>query len=692
MNFKAIKLPYSVKTTEANPNEVFFNPVLSASISYKVAVGYFSSKWVRDVASGIANLASNSGKASLLISPQLSKNDYLALAQGDSNKGNRDDVFKQCFRELYNSLRDDTLTTISWMIADGLLEFKIAVPCNDLEGIMHAKMGVFEDDLGNKIGFSGSYNLTGASKSNWERIDVFTSYSSEESLARIHDIETDFNNMWVGVDKNIETFSPSDSCLTPFIEFTKNVDRPYKKIPKYRIPDFFLDENGDIRGYQMEAVNKWFKANGKGIFCMATGAGKTVTALSATAKLSEYMIEKKACLFVLIVVPYTHLAKQWCKEAIAFGFNPIQCFDGVSKWGSLLSQSLSFSLIQKEGVTLAVCTNATFTAKSFRDFDKYFDKMTSLFLADEMHNLGSPECLKRLPLSANYRLGLSATPKRHNDEEGTDALYQYFGEEVINFSLKDAIESGCLTKYFYFPKIVEFTEEEWEEYKDLSKKISRFINTKPDGGIRISDGAKILLLKRARLINSMKNKYEKFFQLVDEKGLSKHTLVYVGDTKEDDVRAVEFEVNKLGNTFQIPCNKFTAETELDDRITLLQNFAEGKTDVIVAIKCLDEGVDVPSTQHAHILASSTNPREYIQRRGRVLRKSKGKTYAYIHDYIAVPPNFEMDGFSEGEIKIFRNLFKREIKRIEEFAQLAINYGDTLEMFSDIRKKLEIHAS
>jgi len=692
MTFKALELPYSVKTTEANPNDVFFNPVLSSSLSYKVAVGYFSSKWIRDVASGIANLASNGGKASWLISPQLSKNDYLALVQGDSNKVQRDDIFKQSFRELYNSLRDETLSTISWMIADGLLEFKIAVPCNELEGIMHAKMGVFEDDLGNKVGFSGSYNLTGAAKSNWERIDIFTSYTSEESLARINDIEKDFNNMWVGVDKNIETFTPSDKCLTPFVEFTKNVTRPYKRLPKYRIPDFFLNENGEIRNYQMEAVNKWFKANGKGIFCMATGAGKTVTALSATAKLSEYMIEKKACLFILIVVPYTHLAKQWCKEAIAFGFSPIQCFDGVSKWGSILSQSLSSSLIQNEGITLAVCTNATFTAKSFRDYDKYFDKMTSLFLADEMHNLGSPESLKRLPLSANYRLGLSATPKRHNDEEGTDALYQYFGEEVINFSLKDAIDNDCLTKYFYYPKIVEFTEEEWDEYKNLSKRISRFINAKPDGGISISDGAKTLLLRRARLINSMKNKYSKFFQFVKNNGLKKHTLVYVGDTKEDDTRAVEYVVKELGISFQIPCNKFTAETELDDRITLLDDFSKGKTDVIVAIKCLDEGVDVPSTQHAHILASSTNPREYVQRRGRVLRKSKGKEYAYIHDYIAVPPNFGMDGFSEDDIKIFRNLFRREIKRIEEFAQLAINYGDTLEMFSEIRKKLEIHAS
>ena len=687
MSFEKLKLPYSIKTTKENPNDSLFEPLLSNSLCYKVAVGYFSSNWIKDVAEGIANLASNGGKAYWLISPQLSKSDYEALISESNSDSYRERIFKQSFQELYSSLKDDTLAAISWLIADGILNFKIAIPCNDLDGIMHAKMGVFEDENGNKVAFSGSYNLTGASKGNWERIDIFTSYSSEESDARLKDIEVDFDEMWEGKDSNLKVYTPSDASLAPYIEFTQLNPRPYRLKMKYSIPKHFLDENGELRSYQTDAVNRWFKANGRGIFCMATGAGKTVTALSAVTKLAAHTNHKNSTLFVLIVVPYTHLAKQWCTEADAFGFSPIRCFGGVTKWEGQLVQSLTSSIIQHSGVTLAICTNATFTSNSFRRFDMYFSKMPSLLVADEMHNLGSSEGLKRLPNSSHYRLGLSATPHRHNDEEGTDALYKYFGDEVINFTLEDAINNNCLTKYFYYPTLIEFTDEEWEDYKELSRQISRLINFGKNGEVKVSELAKTLLLKRARLINSMENKYKKFFQHVRDVGLKKHTLIYVGDTREGDLRAVEYVVKELGTTYGVPCNKFTAETDLDERSALLDNFDKGETDVIVAIKCLDEGVDVPSTQHAHILASSTNPREYIQRRGRVLRKSPNKEFAYIHDYIAVPPNFDMDGFSPEDLKIFKNLFRRELARIEEFAQLAMNYGDTLELFSSIRKKV-----
>lgn len=317
-------------------------------MSYKVAVGYFSSKWIKDVAAGVAQFASNGGNACWLISPQLTKEDYNALLEGEVNSDLSERLFKKSFQELFDSLKEETLATISWLITDGILKFRIAVPCNNLDGIMHSKMGVFEDDYGNKVAFSGSYNLTGSAKGNWERIDVFSSYFSEESALRTQDIESDFDMMWNGYDRNLKVFTPSQSCLKPFLDFTQNTQRPYKKPCRFSIPKHFLNEKGEIRPYQIEAVNKWFKANGRGIFCMATGSGKTVTALSAVVKLADYVDNNQTNLFVLIVVPYIHLAMQWCDEITSFGFNPIKCFDGVSKWGQQLSQSLTSSLIQKK--------------------------------------------------------------------------------------------------------------------------------------------------------------------------------------------------------------------------------------------------------------------------------------------------------------------------------------------------------
>ena len=692
-SFNNIKLPLSIKTTKDDPNQKLFIPLLSESVKYDVAVGYFSSLWVRDVAEGIAKLALNGGKCRWILSPNFNEDDYKSILNGESV--NKDKgiyrLIQQSFDTLFDALINETRKTLSWLIQDSVLEIKIGVPCNDLDGIMHAKMGVFVDSNNKKVGFSGSYNLTGAAKSNWERIDVFDERRGGDSIERIADIENDFELMWSGQDENLTIYTPSSKNLLKYIEFTKCTARPYKILINRKIstPTCYLDKNGKLREYQEDAVNKWLKNNGRGVFCMATGSGKTVTALYAISKVANFAIDRKSSLFICIVVPYIHLAEQWMDEAQKFGFDVIGCFDGVKKWEESFI-SLKHLLTLKSGtVGVVICTNSTFISKNFQKYSDIFSQTTTVFVADEMHNLGAPIYSKSLPQTSQYRIGLSATPERHNDEEGTLKLFEYFGKEIVSFTLEDAIKSNCLTKYFYYPQLVEMTTEEWELYCALTKKIARYLNFNSDGGVSLAEGAKGLLLKRARLINSMENKYNIFIKLVKEKGVKSHTLVYTGDVKEGERKAVEHVVHLLGKKLGINCNKFTSETSPEDRKKLLKDFDSGHTAALVAIKCLDEGVDIPSTQTAYILASSTNPREYIQRRGRVLRKSDGKDYAYIYDFIAIPPEKGFNFETEYEKKCFSALFKRELARIEEFASLAVNYGDSIELFLSIKKELNL---
>jgi superfamily II DNA or RNA helicase len=258
-----------------------------------------------------------------------------------------------------------------------------------------------------------------------------------------------------------------------------------------------------------------------------------------------------------------------------------------------------------------------------------------LLVADEMHNLGAPRLRRSLPDKANFRLGLSATPDRHGDEQGTKALADYFGPPVLEFGLKEAIEHGFLCQYYYHPVIVPLTEDEMSVYKELSVRIARaYASDGDDDGP--SDLVKRLLIERARLVGKAENKTIKLLPLLEERRTSQFNLVYCGDAKDGDGRQVDRVLRLIGTRIRMRANRFTAEETPTEREELLRDFASGRLQALVAIRCLDEGVDVPRTETAYILASSTNPRQFIQRRGRVLRRAPGKHTATIYDFITVP--------------------------------------------------------
>ena len=297
-------------------------------------------------------------------------------------------------------------------------------------------------------------------------------------------------------------------------------------------------------------------------------------------------------------------------------------------------------------------------------------------IADEAHHLGAERSRLSYPENIPFRLALSATPDRWFDDAGTLALRAYFGETVFAFPLEKAI-GVSLTPYYYYPHLVPLTDEELEQYEELSAKIAKLINSKDE---KRQQALEMLLIKRARLMNNAENKLSTLSKLVDSEDHIEHTLFYCAPEQIDDV------LHLLGWNKGLLVHRFTAEENTKERQQLLTNFADGKLQALVAMKCLDEGVDVPTTRTAYILASSSNPREFIQRRGRILRKAPGKEFSIIHDLIAVPPTLHTVVRNSPTFESERSILRRELGRFKEFANLARNKHQALEVIWDLAKR------
>ena len=278
-----------------------------------------------------------------------------------------------------------------------------------------------------------------------------------------------------------------------------------------------------------------------------------------------------------------------------------------------------------------------------------------------------------------FRLGLSATPSRWFDDEGTKTLMAYFNKVVYKFPLEKAIEKGFLTKYEYFPRFVELDAEEFEEYQKITKKIIiQYQNEKNQA--KKNELLNLYCILRQRIIVNASEKFVALNQILDETKNLNHCLVYCSPQQIMEIQNI---LNKRG----ILQHKFTCEENLSERKELLESFDKGNYRVLVAMKCLDEGVDVPSTQMAILMASSTNPREFIQRRGRILRLYPGKTISTIHDIVVVPTLSEKvdPDFLEMEAKIM----SKEISRYIEFAHSATNSGSAYATIAPIASKYHI---
>jgi DNA phosphorothioation system restriction enzyme len=435
-----------------------------------------------------------------------------------------------------------------------------------------------------------------------------------------------------------------------------------------------------LRNYQNQAVLNWFKHKGRGTLKMATGSGKTITALAIVTELYQ----KIGLQMLIVVCPYRHLVTQWERECKRFNLSPVLAFESVHDWQHILSNQLyNLSNHQQKFITV-ITTNATLITDGFQSEIRFFPDKT-LIVGDEAHNLGSAKLEDKLPRKIGLRLGLSATPERYYDEEGTEALFSYFGNILQpEFTLKDAIQQGALVSYLYYPILVELTEAEAWQYAKLTQRIGWELQKTENW--QKNENITNLLLQRSRLVGTAENKIQALRDLMITRKETDHTLFYCGDGYLTDHtqeyrRQVEIVTQVLGQEMGYRVNTYTAETPLEEREKIRRQFETGELQGLVAIRCLDEGVDIPSIQTGVILASTGNPRQFIQRRGRILRPYPDKKQATLFDMIVLPPELDRQTW-----EVERNLLRKELKRFIQFAKLATNARQATQQLNSILEK------
>lgn len=570
-------------------------------------------------------------------------------------------------------------------------------------------MGIITDAEGNRVAFAGSMNESAAAMTlNYETIDVYCSWKGE--VDRVIAKENAFASIWNDTEPNIK--------IIDFPELKQEIIDKYK----YAVPDFEIDKKEyapdidtvlhtdfteygpkfpewfKLHDYQDEAITEWQKRNYRGIFDMATGTGKTYTGLGALTTLSKNLGHKLAA---IIVCPYQHLVEQWVEDILKFNIDPIIGYSDSSQkdWPKRLKNAIRDQKlkVRGRGFFCFICTNATFSS-DYVQAQLAKIKSDTLLMVDEAHNFGAPYLSCLLYDNYKYRLALSATLDRHNDEEGTTKLYDFFGEKCIEYTLDRAIEEKKLTKYKYYPIVVTLTEEELEAYDNLSYEIGKCIMKDKNGKIKLSSKGEKLALKRSRIIAGAKNKLTMLEKVIQPYIHDKHILVYCGATKgleqnqdrsdvdSEDIRQIDAVTDLLGNKLGMEVSQFTSKESVEEREVLKREFSSGDTlKVLIAIKCLDEGVNIPKIKTAFILASTTNPKEYIQRRGRVLRLAEGKEYAEIYDFITLPYDTEsVTSLTEAQVKRNFTLVKNELRRAEEFSRIAVNMVESASLIDEIK--------
>lgn len=689
MDFKNIDISIKYRSASDDILKKFYIPVLKHAIEYKRAVGYFSSKVLVNLIEGIYGLTRNNGNIKLIISPFVSSQDAEAFLniKDDTHKEAIHEKLENLFDKFTKGERKEFISTqiLVALINEGYLSLKVAIP-KRREGIFHEKIGVFVDSFYNKIAISGSNNETQSAL--MQNIESFSAFKSwiEGQKEYVFAYESDIDNYWANTDSEIETIdihdAVEDKILEPF-ESDKNLDDLYAElqtINEEKAPYKSTKLQFTPYDFQREAANKWLE-NERGIFKFATGTGKTKTAIHLMNEL--FLNNEKA--FYVIVLPDKTLINQWEEELRENKFDPILCYSGNPSWGKGLGDAINYYKYEESNLEVVLVTKQTL----FKDkFQKHINRLKNdyVFIADECHRLGTENLLRTLP-DVRYRLGLSATPEVYFSEDKTQRLMEYFGGIIAEYNLKDAIQDNFLVPYEYHPVVVKLTDNEKEDYDEQTKKIVKVLNHDDENKVKELDvETEQLFFKRARILYGAHNKINIVKNLASNLAQNKHLLIYCGATskqfyeedndtidehnREEALSQLE-KVNQTLNLLNIKAVQYTQEEDEHQRKRSINFFKEGKISTLVAIKCLDEGVNIPEIKQAIILASSGNPREFVQRRGRLLRKSAGKDRAVIYDAVI---------FDDSEK--YQSINRVELKRVKEFSKIALNASEVYDEYKE----------
>lgn len=714
----------SYRTNSESEPIQFYLDGLNNSTRLDLLLGYFSSAAINVLALGFAIFLHKGGTLRLVINNILSEDDKNAVVKASEGELNYSKIDLSNIRETKKNLSEYNkhfFECLAWLIFHNKIQLVIIKPKTG-NGISHFKSGAFYDSI-NSVGFKASCNFTAYGLlENLEELDAFLSWENSRSSKMLSRQRQAFEGFFQKKDSSVE-YLDANSIETAIkdefggkteyellfrekellakkegiaknINVRKTIENLITQIeviarePRFPYPD-------GPREYQVEAYNNWVKNNYKGIFAMATGTGKTITSLNCL--LEEY--KKTNSYYAVILVPSKALLDQWIEEVSLFNFtNIIVIGGGYSGLQTLPNFASNFRAGLRKDIII-ISTYASFTSDRFqKSFTKIQDEFT--LIADEAHNMGASQIKEVMSkLTIPKRIGLSATPKRKYDPEGTDAICEFFDDQppfCYSFGMKRAMKEGRLTDYYYFPRIVHLDEDEKEEYVELSNMLLKFFDFKL-GKFKDSPIVERLLLRRKTIIHQARRKipaYKEILRELDKKDKLKYVFTYVpvGSSKEEDENNEDitnkfvYQYLKAAQEVKPNLKSSTYTSETEDRKSKIRGFSEGKIDMLLAMKMLDEGVDIPRTEIGIFASSTGNPREYIQRRGRLLRNHDDKKFAYVYDMI-VAPIASHD--NESLYRIERNMVRNELIRVGYFASLSMNFYDSKDTLQDICDRYEL---
>ncbi len=650
-------------------------------------VGFFSSEVLASLAPGLATyIAGSENCFRLVVSPLLRAEDRAAIEHGFKSPA---EIAGRILEELTvteDLLQRHTLKCLSWLLCQGRIEIKVALM---RDALFHPKVWLFANG-GDIVAAHGSSNVTLAGiRKNVEQIAVSRSWQDPNQHYIADKLNYEFVRLWENKDENctviampeavrhrlLRTYT-SDSpptevelralygCATGFVEAREPLKPAAVPPVHFAVPDWLRFEDGPFE-HQGKAVAAWCEAGFRGVLEMATGSGKTITSMIGAYRL--YRGHKP--LLVVAAAPYVPLIEQWCDEIAPFGLKPVN----LTTAGSATKRAIELQRLKRRlrtglsDVEVVVVSHDTLCMPDFLASVEAFD-CARLLIADEAHNLGRPSFINELPDFFEYRLGLSATPIRQYDEEGTEALFGFFGPVAFRFRLDQAI-GRCLVEYDYHVHPVYLTETEMGEWFDLTGKIKQNAWRGDDG--KPNEYLAKLLRARRTLLETASGKESMLRKLLDSEdtGNLHHTLVYTSDKGPEQLD----NVNRLLHSRNVLFHQLTAQetANRDQTKQIIRSFQDREIQVLTAKRVLDEGVNIPQISKAFILASTTVERQWVQRRGRLLRTCNaiGKTHSVIHDLLALPP-----GLEEGLDPDARVLLRSELRRAQEFSRLARNAG------------------
>ena len=712
--FRKLDLKTNYSSEDDNLYEDFFLPTLSDAVTYKRAVGFFLLGVLLNTPTALSKIVESNGRVQLIFGKLIAADDFEAISKGLAQPWSVDELprFDQLIEENKGNLLEFRIRLLAWLFTTGQLEIKVAIRP---QGMFHQKIGILEDRLGDTISFSGSMNETISAldpRYNSEEISVFRSWNEGQKTYVANHVGN-FDRLWSG-----ETGSSTVVCALPdaieeglnFVAETfpdaPSSDQEYKRVrafvernqrqstSKPSVPDTINGSPFSMRPHQIEALRKWSENECNGILELATGAGKTITAIFAATK----TVEANEGIALVVAVPYQDLADQWCEELRVFNIHPVRCYGARAEWEEKTRSYLRRNAgTQREFVAIVV-VNKTMKSDHFQSFASQLDPNRLFFIGDECHHHGGQGFTDKLLPEARFRIGLSATPFHYLDNESNQRLRSVYDRSVFKYGLADAVKDGVLTPYEYIPIPVELTPNEAQDYHDLSDQIARaFAAAKEDMSGPSGNNLKSLLMRRSRLVGAAENKMVELENLLRRSKVKSHSLFYCSDGRTlvtDDAEEDEYpNQEELKQRYAVAralakegvrVSPFTSDENRWQRREILRRFKTGETEALVAIRCLDEGIDVPACQTAYLLASSRNPRQFVQRRGRILRRATNKDQATIYDFVVVMA--ESDSRRDDTAVDF---LRNELERVADFARHSLYPASSIESLMPWLRKYDL---